>query len=57
LRVLLGLEPSRRRQTLETAAPVELPSWVGNLRLAGVPCFDRRWTVRVDHGYVRVEPE
>ena len=57
LRVLLGLEPSRRRQTLETEAPVELPSWAGALRLAGVPCFDRRWTVRVDHGYVRVEPE
>jgi glycogen debranching enzyme len=57
LRVLLGLEPSRRRHALETAAPVELPSWVGSLRMSGVPCFDRRWTVRVDDGHVRVEPE
>ena len=57
LRVLLGLEPSRRRHTLETEAPVELPSWAGSLRLAGVPCFDRRWTVRVDDGRITVEPE
>jgi hypothetical protein len=42
---------------LETEAPVELPSWVGSLRLAGVPCFDRRWTVRVDDGHITVEPE
>jgi glycogen debranching enzyme len=57
LRVLLGLEPSRRRHTLETEAPVELPSWAGSLRLTGVPCFDRRWTVRVDDGHITVEPE
>jgi glycogen debranching enzyme len=57
LRVLLGLEPSRRRQALETESPVELPSWAGSLRLTGVPCFDRRWTVRVDDGHVKVEPE
>ena len=57
LRVLLGLEPSRKRQALETVAPVELPSWAGSLRLSGVTCFDRRWTVRVDDGHVRVEPE
>ena len=57
LRVLLGLEPSRRRHALETEAPVELPSWAGSLRLTGVPCFDRLWTVRVDDGHVRVEPE
>jgi hypothetical protein len=57
LRVLLGLEPSRKRHALETVAPVELPSWVGSLRLSGVTCFDRRWTVRVDEGHVRVEAE
>lgn len=57
LRVLLGLEPVRARQALETVAPVELPSWVGSLRLTGVRCFDRRWSVRVDEGHVRVEPE
>ncbi len=57
LQVLLGLQPSRQRHTLETVAPVELPSWVGSLRLSGVTCFDRRWTVRVEDGHVKVEAE
>ena len=48
-----GSSRPRRRQTLETAAPVELPSWAGSLRLAGVPRFDRRWDVRVDNGHVK----
>jgi glycogen debranching enzyme len=57
LSVLLGLEPSRKLHALETVAPVELPSWVGSLRLSGVTCFDRRWTVRVEDRLVKVEPE
>jgi glycogen debranching enzyme len=57
LRVLLGLQPSRERHALETVAPEGLPSWVGSLRLSGVICFDRRWTVRVDDGHVKVEAE
>jgi glycogen debranching enzyme len=55
LRALLGLEPDRERQTLESVAPPELPSWVGSVRLAGVRAFERHWDVRVDDGQVRVE--
>jgi glycogen debranching enzyme len=54
LRVLLGLEPDRERQTLNSVAPPELPSWVGSLRLSGVRAFDRHWDVRVDDGRVTV---
>jgi glycogen debranching enzyme len=55
LQVLLGLQPDRRRQTLETLAPLELPSWAGSLRLAGVRVFDRSWDVHLEDGRVRVE--
>jgi glycogen debranching enzyme len=54
LQVLLGLQPDRRRQTLETLAPLELPSWVGSLRLSGVRVFGRSWDVYVESGRVRV---
>ncbi len=54
LQVLLGLQPDRLRQTLETVAPVELPSWAGSLRLAGVRVFDRSWDVHLENGQVRV---
>jgi glycogen debranching enzyme len=54
LQVLLGLQPDRRRQTLETLAPLELPSWAGSLRLAGVRVFGRTWDVHVENGRVRV---
>jgi hypothetical protein len=57
LQVLLGLQPSRHRQALETNAPVELPSWAGSLRLSGVVAFGRRWTVRVHEGTTSVEEE
>jgi glycogen debranching enzyme len=56
LQVLLGLEPDRRRQVIETFAPEELPSWAGrSLRLTGIRAFDRQWDVRVDRGHVTVE--
>ena len=55
LQVLLGLQPDRRRQTLDTVAPLELPSWAGSLRLSGVRVFDRSWDVYLDDGRVRVE--
>jgi glycogen debranching enzyme len=57
LRVLLGLQPARNLHALETIAPVELPSWIGTLRLSGVTCFDRRWTVVVEDGHVKVDAE
>ena len=56
LQVLLGLQPDRRRQTLETLAPLELPSWPGSLRLAGVRVFDESWDVHLEEGRVRVAP-
>jgi glycogen debranching enzyme len=57
LQILLGLEPNRSRHVLETLAPPELPSWVGDeLRLSGVRAFERQWDVRVVRGHVEVEP-
>jgi glycogen debranching enzyme len=53
LQLLLGLVPDRSRHKLETVAP-ELPSWAGEIRVAGVPAFDRRWDVVVHNGRVRV---
>ena len=55
LQVLLGLQPDRRAQPLETLAPLELPSWAGSIRLSGIRAFGRRWDVRVEDGSVRVE--
>jgi len=55
LQLLLGLQPDRTRQRLESVAPLELPSWVGTIRLAGVHAFDRTWDVVVEDGDVSVE--
>jgi glycogen debranching enzyme len=55
LQVLLGLQPDPRRQSLETIAPPELPTWAKSLRLSGVRAFDRQWDVRLHEGRVRVE--
>jgi glycogen debranching enzyme len=55
LQLLLGLQPDRRTHRLESVAPLDLPSWVGALRLTGVHAFDRTWDVSVEDGDVRVE--
>jgi glycogen debranching enzyme len=55
LQLLLGLQPDRRRHSLETVAPAELPSWAGTVRLTGVRAFGRLWDARLEHGHVRVE--
>jgi glycogen debranching enzyme len=55
LQVLLGLQPDRRRHTLESVAPLELPHWAGTVRLTGVRAFDSTWDVRLEDGTVRVE--
>jgi glycogen debranching enzyme len=55
LQLLLGLQPDCRRHVLKTVAPLELPSWAGSLRLAGVRAFDRSWNVHLEDGGVRVE--
>jgi len=54
LQILLGLEPDPRRNALVTAAPDELPTWAGSIRLAGVRAFDRLWDVRLWEGRVEV---
>ena len=52
LQVLLGLQPDRRRQVLESVAPLELPSWTGTIRLSGVRAFGGTWDVRLQDGQV-----
>jgi glycogen debranching enzyme len=55
LQILLGLRPDIRNQQLRSVLPLELPSWVGSLRLSGLRAFDRTWDVRVEEGMIRVE--
>ncbi|MGH3034199.1 MAG: amylo-alpha-1,6-glucosidase [Gaiellaceae bacterium] len=55
LQILLGLQPDRRRQVLETIAPPEVPSWAETLKLSAVRAFDRLWDVYLEDGRVRVE--
>jgi hypothetical protein len=50
------LQPDRRRQVLETVAPLDVPSWAGTLRLSGIRAFDRIWDAYLEDGEVRVEP-
>jgi hypothetical protein len=53
LRVLLGLEPDARERTL-TVRSDRLPPWVGDLTLAGVPAFGKRFDVRIRAGRAEV---
>jgi len=55
LQLLLGLRPDRHRHVLESDAPQELPSWTGDIRLAGVRAFDRPWNVHLSDGHVTVK--
>jgi hypothetical protein len=55
LQILLGLRPDLRNHQLRSVLPLELPSWVGSLRLAGLRAFDRTWDVRVEEGIIRVD--
>jgi glycogen debranching enzyme len=54
LQLLLGIEPDRVRERLVTAAPPELPQWLGNARVTGVRAFDRPWDIVLEDGHVRV---
>jgi glycogen debranching enzyme len=54
LQLLLGIQPNRRRQVIETVAPLELPAWTGNVRLSGLRAFGRVWDVRLEGGDVSV---
>lgn len=55
LQVLLGLQPDRQRHMLESVAPLELPTWTGDVRLTGVRAFDQTWEIRLDEGSVTIE--
>jgi hypothetical protein len=55
LQILLGLRPNRARHRLESTAPEEMPSWIGDVRLSGVRCLDRMWDIRLRDGRVTVE--
>jgi glycogen debranching enzyme len=55
LQILLGLRPDIRNHQLRSVLPLELPSWVGSLRLTGLRAFDRTWGVRVEEGIIRVD--
>jgi len=43
--------------TLVSAAPQELPAWLGGLTLSGVRAFERSWDVRLENGHIEVESE
>jgi glycogen debranching enzyme len=55
LQLLLGLHPNPRLEAMETVAPAQLPSWLGDLRLLGLRAFGRSWDVHVEDHVVRVE--
>ena len=55
LQLLLGLEPDRRREVLQSTAG-EMPSWAGTVRLAPVPAFGAGWAVTLEDGSVTVTP-
>ena len=54
LRVLLGLEPDPRDAHADRA-PERLPDWAGDLTLAGVPAFGRRFDVHVRDGRAEID--
>jgi glycogen debranching enzyme len=57
LQILLGLRPDIRNHQLRSVLPLELPSWVGSMRLTGIRAFDRTWDVRVEKGIIRVDAD
>ena len=57
LQILLGLRPDLRNHQLRSVLPLELPSWAGSLRLAGLRAFDRTWEVRLEEGMIRVDAD
>jgi glycogen debranching enzyme len=54
LQLLLGIQPDRQRQVLETVAPLDLPAWLGSIRLSGVRAFDKTWEIRLAGGDVTI---
>jgi glycogen debranching enzyme len=56
LQAVLRLVPNRAERALRSDASC-VPDCLEGLSLTGLHAFDRRWTVRVEGGAVRVEPE
>jgi glycogen debranching enzyme len=56
LHLLLGLEPDVEHERLQTVAPEQLPAWIGDITLTGVPAFGRPWDVRLERGSIEVQP-
>ena len=54
LQIVLGLMPERHKQCLVTVAPTDMPTWLGDISVTGVPAFDRRWDVQLANGKVEV---
>ena len=54
LQLLLGVQPDRQRQVLETVAPLDLPAWTGPVRLSGVRAFGKAWEIRLEDGDVTI---
>jgi glycogen debranching enzyme len=54
LQILLGIMPERHKQSLVTVAPTDMPTWLGDISVTGVPAFDRRWDVQLANGKVEV---
>ncbi len=54
LQVLLGLQPNLTTRTLETAAPPDLPAWIGSIALEGVRAFGRSWDAQLQGARVSV---
>jgi glycogen debranching enzyme len=54
VRVLLGIEPDRKRQRLVSNVTDELPSWLDGLRIEGVRAYGRTWSVSVERGHVTI---
>jgi glycogen debranching enzyme len=55
LQIMLGLEPDRKQHQLRSTRPVKIPTWAGNLRLTGIPAFDRLWDAQIEDSMVQVE--
>ena len=47
-------QPDRRQFHLRSIMPLELPTWVGSMRLTGIRAFDKVWDVRVEDAVVQV---
>ena len=55
LQLLLGLQPNRGAQTLETVASGDVPPWAGEIQLSRIRAFNREWNASSQGGKVQIE--